>query len=53
MSRKCALILYTVNDYLSMVYFYYLKFKVVSSSKDVLIVNNMATVDIMKFFCIH
>ena len=50
---KCAFILYTFNyDINIMVYFYYLKFKVVSSSKDALIVNNiilMATVNIMNF----
>ena len=38
---KCAFILYTFNYYINMVYFYYSKFKVVSSSKDALIVNNM------------
>ena len=41
MSRKCVFILYTFNYYINMVYFYYLKFQVVSSSKDALIVNNM------------
>ena len=41
MSRKCAFILYTFNYYINMVYFYYLKFEVVTSSKDALIVNNM------------
>ena len=41
MSRKFAFILHTFNYYINMVYLYYLKFKVVSSSKDALIVNNM------------
>ena len=34
-------ILHTFNYYINMVYLYYLKFKVVSSSKDALIVNNI------------
>ena len=34
-------IFYTFNYYINMVYLYYFKCKVVSSSKDALIVNNM------------
>ena len=34
-------ILYTFNDYINMVYFYYLKFKVASSSKDSLTANTI------------
>ena len=35
------IIQYTFNCYINMVLFYYLKFKVVSPSKDALKVNNM------------
>ena len=41
MSRKGTFILYTFTYYINMVYLYYYKFKVVSSSKDALVVNNI------------